>query len=223
MTLFNLTNDQYAYSGSGEDVPLWLKLSFTLLALVVFVAYWDYYGPENYLWFSDIALFLLVPALWMGSRLIASTMAVAVLIPEIVWTLDFITLSYFSVLANYMFEGDRALHIRILSGVFHLALPPVLIYMLYKFGYDRRAFVLQCLIALIVLPVTYLVSDPDDNINWAFGPAEAQDMINPWLYLLLLWIAMVLVIYVPSHLLFKRFFSKCRLPGRAHDNSDKES
>ena len=211
MTLFNLANDQYAYSGSGQDVPLWLKLSFTTLAVVVFVAYWDYHGPENYLWFSDIALFLLVPALWMGNRLIASTMAVAVLIPEIVWTLDFITLSHFSVLANYMFDEEVALYIRTLSGAFHLAIPMVLIYMLYKFGYDRRAFLLQCLIALIVLPVTYLVSAPDDNINWAFGPGEVQDTINPWLYLLLLWIAMVLIIYVPSHLLFKRFFNKCRV------------
>ncbi|MCL5049188.1 membrane-associated protein [Aliidiomarina maris] len=197
MNLLNFRHHQYTRAGSGHDVPMWLKVSFTALAVVVFVAYWDYYGPENYLWFSDIALFALVPALWLGNRLIASTMAIAVLIPEIVWTLDFITLSYFSVLANYMFEAERALHIRVLSGKFHLALPPVLIYMLYKFGYGRRGFALQCLVALIVLPVTYLVSDPEANINWAFGSGEAQDMINPWLYLLLLWFAMVVIIYLP--------------------------
>lgn len=223
MRLLNLTDDPYAISGSGQDVPMWLKVGFTLLAVVVFVTYWDYYGPENYLWFSDIALFAMVPALWLGNRLIASTMAVAVLIPEIVWTLDFITLSHFSVLANYMFESDRALYIRILSGIFHLALPPVLIFMLYRFGYDHRAFILQSLIAFIVLPITYLVSDPEDNINWAFGPGEAQDMINPWFYLLLLWIAMVVIIYVPSHFIFKRFFNKCRLPKDQYQSKSAES
>lgn len=206
-------DSRYQYSGSGSDVPMWLKLSFTALAVTVFVAYWDYYGPENYLWFSDIALFALVPALWLGNRLLASTMAIAVLIPEIVWTLDFITLSHFSILANYMFESDRALHIRILSGVFHLALPPVLIYMLYKFGYDRRGFPLQCLIAAIVLPITLLVSEPDANINWVFGPGEQQTMVNPWLYLLGLWCAMVVIIYWPTHALLKRIFNRSRVGG----------
>ncbi|RUO35234.1 membrane-associated protein [Aliidiomarina sanyensis] len=201
----------YAYAGSGKDIPLWIKIGFTLIAVVVLGFWWDYMGPANYLWFSDIALILLVPALWLGNRLLASTMAVAVLIPELVWVLDFVTLSHFSVLANYMFDSDMALHIRTLSAIFHIAIPLVLFYMLYQFGYDRRGFPLQCLIAFIVLPVTYLVSEPSANINWVYGPGEPQEFMNPWLYLLLLWFAMILIIYLPTHLLLKRYFRKCRV------------
>lgn len=206
MTLLSLAHNQSSNSSSGKKVPLWLKLGFTLLAVIVFVAYWDYYGPVNYLWFSDIALFLLVPALWLGNRLIVSTMAIAVLFAEIVWMLDFITLSHFSVLTGYMFDPEVALYIRVLSATFHIAIPLVIIYMLYLFGYDKRGLPLQCLIALIVLPVTYLLSEPDKNINLVFGLTEPQDLIHPWLYLALLWIAMVLMLYIPTHLLLKRFF-----------------
>ncbi|WP_194755418.1 membrane-associated protein [Aliidiomarina indica] len=201
----------YKNSGSGKDIPLWIKLGFTVIAVVVLVFWWDYMGPANYLWFSDIALILLVPALWFGNRLLASTMAVAVLIPELVWVLDFVTLSYFTVIASYMFDPDMALHIRFLSATFHIALPLVLFYMLYQFGYDERALPLQSAIALVVLPVTYLVSEPSANINWVYGPGAPQDVINPWLYLLLLWIAFVVVIYIPTHLLLKHFFNKSRV------------
>ncbi|TRW49999.1 membrane-associated protein [Aliidiomarina halalkaliphila] len=210
MALLNFKSE-YQHSGSGKDIPLWMKLGFTLIALVVLVVWWDYMGPANYLWFSDVALIVMVPALWLGNRLIASTMAVAVLIPELVWVLDFITLSHFTVIASYMFNPEMALYIRFLSATFHIALPIVMFYMLYRLGYDQRALPLQSLIALIVLPITYLVSEPSANINWVYGPGAPQDFMNPWLYLLLLWVAFVVVIYIPTHLLLKRFFSKSRV------------
>lgn len=210
MALTSSTKDPSARAVSGKDIPLWIKLPFTLIAVAVFVAYWDYLGPANYLWFSDIALFLLVPALWIGSRLIASAMAVAVLIPEIIWVLDFITFSQFSFLTNYMFDPEVALHIRALSATFHIAIPLVLIYMLYRFGYDSRGLPLQCLIAMLVLPMAYIFSGPEANINWVYGPGTQQELVNPWVYLALLWVALVVVLYIPSHLIFKRIFNTGR-------------
>jgi hypothetical protein len=35
------------------------------------------------LWFSDVALLVTVPALWIESRLLASMMALAVILPEL--------------------------------------------------------------------------------------------------------------------------------------------
>ena len=214
MTRISLAHNQHSHLHSGKDVPLWLKLGFTLLAVVVFIAYWDYYGPVNYLWFSDIALFLLVPALWLGSRLIVSTMAIAVLFAEIVWILDFITLSHFTVLTGYMFDPEVALYIRVLSAMFHIAIPMVILYMLFQFGYDKRGLPLQSLIAMVVLPLSYVFSEPEKNINLVFGLTGPQDLIHPWLYLVLLWIAMVLALYIPTHLLLNRFFSKGRVHAR---------
>lgn len=188
-------------------IPLWLKISYTLMVLVIIPVYWRDLGPANFLWFSDIALFALVAALWLESRLINSTMAVAVLFLETAWVLDFLTGGNLIQISAYMFEPDTELHIRILSGLFHLSLPPVLLYLLVRLGYDERALWLQIIIALMVLPVSYFVTQPEDNINWVYGPAGPQDLLPDALYLALLATVLTLVIYIPSHLLFKRFFS----------------
>ena len=188
-------------------IPLWLKISYTLLVAVIIPVYWRDLGPENFLWFSDIALILLVPALWLENRLISSTMAVAVFFLESVWVLDFISGGNIISIAAYMFDPELEMHIRILSGLFHLVLPPLLFYLLYRLGYDKRALPLQMLITAVVLPVTYLVTEPERNINWVYGIAEPQDVLPPLLYLGLVFVVLTLFIYIPSHFLFRRFFS----------------
>ena len=51
--------------------------------------YWIWLGPANFLWASDIALFVTLAALWLESRLLASMMTLAVLLPELLWNVDF--------------------------------------------------------------------------------------------------------------------------------------
>lgn len=188
-------------------IPLWLKISYTLMAVIIVPVYWRDLGPANLLWFSDIALIVLVPALWLENRFLASTMAVGVLLLELAWVLDLLTGGNLIQIAAYLFEEDTETHIRVLSALFHFALPPVLIFMLIRLGYDRRAFPAQVVLSLIVLPITYLVTDPsENNINWVFGPAEPQNLLHPWLYLTLLMATLTLFVYYPSHLVFKRFF-----------------
>lgn len=192
---------------SKSRVPLWLKCAYTLMVGVIVPVYWIHLGPTNFLWFSDIALILLVPALWFENRFLASMMAVAVLALELSWALDFITGANLIGIAAYMFADETAWHTRVLSGTFHLALPPVLVFMLIRFGYDKRAYPAQVLLSLVVLPVTYLITDPKDNINWVFGLAKQQTELPPLLYLGLLMIGFIVVIYTPSHFVFKRLFS----------------
>lgn len=189
-------------------IPLWLKCVYSALACVVVVIYWRDLGPANFLWFSDIALILMVPALWLESRILASTMAVGVLLLELLWLLDFISGGNLTGIAAYMFAGqaELALYLRVLSSLFHLALPPVILFMLIRLGYDRRAFVFQILLAAVVLPVTYVVTEPSENINWVFGPGETQELLPPLVYLGLLFLAFIVLIYIPSHLVLRRFF-----------------
>lgn len=189
-------------------IPLWLKISYTLMVLVIIPVYWRDLGPANFLWFSDIALFALVAALWLENRLINSTMAVAVLFLESAWVLDFFTGGNLIQISAYMFEPETEMHIRILSGLFHLSLPPVLLYLLVRLGYDKRALWLQTIIALFVLPITYVLTDPEDNINWVYGPAEPQELVPDVLYLALLASVLILLVYLPSHWLMKRYFSQ---------------
>ncbi|MGM0906230.1 MAG: membrane-associated protein [Pseudomonadota bacterium] len=189
-----------------QRIPLWLKLAYTLMVIVIVPVYWHTLGPANFLWFSDIALILMVPALWWENRLLASTMAVAVLLLELSWVVDFASGGQLTQVALYMFTDENPWPIKMLSGIFHLALPPVLLLMLVKYGYDKRAYPLQTLIALVVIPLTYFITEPEKNINWVYGLAEQRTPLPPYLYLSLLLVGFILFIYTPSHFIFKKLF-----------------
>ena len=70
-------------------IPVWFKIAYTAFVLYVGVIWWKNYGWKNFLWFSDIAFIGAVPAMWLGSSALASVLAVAVLLPEILWNVDF--------------------------------------------------------------------------------------------------------------------------------------
>ena len=113
-------------------------------------------------------------------------------------------------LAGYMFDRRLPLWLRGLS-LFHAALPPTLIWLLRKFGYDRRAFCIQCGITWTVLPLTYALTDPEKNINWVFGPGtRPQTRIPPRLYLALAMAAFPLLVHWPTHLAMRRLFRPVR-------------
>jgi hypothetical protein len=83
----------------------------------------------------------------------------------------------------------------------------VLLYLVARLGYDERAWLAQTALAWIVLPVTYLVTDPAKNINWVFGPGNRpQHRIPRPAYLLLLMLAFPVAVYLPTHLLLRAAF-----------------
>jgi hypothetical protein len=193
-------------------VPIWLKILYTLFVVFLVPIYWRQYGPANFLWFSDIALLLMVPALWLENRLLISMMALSVLLLELVWNADFwvrlVTGKSLIALSAYMFDPKIPVFIRGLS-LFHVALPILLVWLLCRLGYDRRAFFWQTLVALVVLPISYLVTNPSENINWVYGFGEKPQTFLPApLFVLFLMIGFPLVIYLPMHFLFGKIFAK---------------
>lgn len=198
-------------AAAPEPHPLWLRLPYTLFVAVLVPIYWRDHGPANFLWFSDIALFAVLICLWTGNRLLASMMAVGVLPMEILWVVDFVVGGNLVGIAAYMFRDEDPLYLRLLSG-FHLFLPPILIWMLVRQGYDRRALPAQTLLAWIVLPTTWLVSGPDDNINWVYGPGEAQDLVPAPVYLAGYMLFLPLAVYLPMNWLLKRLVPVRRAP-----------
>ena len=191
-------------------IPLWLKLLYTAMTVLIVVVYFVQYGPRNFLWFSDIALLLTGVALWLESPLLASMMAVGVLVPELVWNAGFwgglLMGRPLGGLADYMFDRDKPRYLRALS-LFHVVLPPLLVGLVWRLGYDPDAWLAQTLLAWIVLPVTYALTDPEDNINWVYGPlGEPQQRVPPLVYLALLMLALALLVYFPTHLLLQAVF-----------------
>lgn len=193
-------------------MPLWPKLTTTLFLLILLPIYWREYGPANFLWFSDVALFLLVLALWLESRFLTSMAALAVLLPELLWSIEFLLRLITGIrllgTCDYMFDPTRPLFLRALS-LFHLALPPLLLWMLHRLGYESRGKALQAqtLLAWIILLASYWISTPEQNINWVLGPSpDPQRWMHPLAYLALLMLFVPLAIYLPTHLLLRALF-----------------
>lgn len=69
------------------------------------------------------------------------------------------------------------------------------------------------MLALLVLPLTFVVTERTDNINWVYGLGGPQTVLPPLAYLCLFFVALVVLIYLPSHLLFRHFFSQQKITG----------
>ena len=191
--------------GRGR-IPLWIKITYGLFLCILVPVYWHEYGPSNFLWASDIALFIVFVAVCFENRLLNSMMAIGVLPFELAWNLDFFaSLAGFRPLGmtSYILNVELPLYLRGLS-LFHVMLPIVIIFMLRRLGYDRRALLAQTLLVWVVLPITYLATGPADNINFVFGLGkEPQTVVHPLLYLMLEMILVPVVICLPAHLFLR--------------------
>lgn len=191
-------------------IPISLKIAYTLFVCLLVPIYWRQYGLVNFLWFSDIALLVLVPALWLESPLLISMMALAVVLPELAWNVDYFFRLATGVsligLTSYMFDATIPPFIRGLS-LFHVALPVILIWMLSLLGYDGRALLWQTLVAAAVLPLSYFLSNPRENVNWVYGLGEKpQTKVPAPLFVLFLMLLFPVGVYLPTHLLLDRIF-----------------
>lgn len=189
-------------------IPLELKLAYTALVAVIVVVYWFKYGPANFLWGSDIALLLAVPALWFEHSLLASMMLLGVLVPEVLWNLSYfwrlLTGKSFIGLADYMFDPAKPGYLRALS-LFHVPLPLLLLWMVHTLGYVRDALIWQTLLCWIVMPLSVWLTDPKENVNWVHGLGKRR-FKRPNVYRALLMVAVPVVVYLPTHLLLRTFF-----------------
>ena len=189
-------------------VPLWLKVLYSLFMCILVPVYWYNYGPTNFLWASDIALFFTLAALWLEHPLPNSMMVVGVLPLEIAWAIDLVSGAHLFGITTYMFRTELALYLRALS-LFHVILPPIMIFLLFRLGYDRRALVAQTLLTWTILPLTYLVTGPEDNINLVYGFGhEPQTTLPPLAYLALEMALIPILICVPCHFAMRWLFRR---------------
>jgi hypothetical protein len=98
-----------------------------------------------------------------------------------------------------MFDPTLPLAIRLLS-LFHVVTPPLLLWAIWRLGYDARGWKFQTLMAWVVLPINYFWR-PEKDVNWARGLFfHEQHFIPGWLYLLTYLVAVPLLVYFPTHL-----------------------
>lgn len=191
----------------GTLIPLWIKLAYTLFVCVTVVVYARKHPSANFLWFSDITLLGTVPALWLENSLLASTMALAVLLPDVLWNVSFfvqlVRRKGIPGLTDYMFDPAHPRYVRAFS-LFHVFMPVLLVWMVMRLGYSLQALPAATLLCWIVLVLTYWLTDPKLNVNWVFGPGnKPQQRMPPLLYLGLLMVIFPVLVYLPTHLLLQ--------------------
>lgn len=98
---------------------------------------------------------------------------------------------------EYMFDPRIPVLIRFL-GLYHLVVPPLLLWALVRLGYDARGWKYQTLTAWVVVPINHFWR-PQYNVNWARGLGREQHAIPGWLYLLGYLLVVPLIVYWPTH------------------------
>ncbi len=195
-------------------LPLAARLGFTLWMLIWVPLIWWAYGPQNFLWLCNLALFLVLYAVWAGNRLVLSSQAGMVTLIGIVWTLDLLVGLIMggspTGATAYMWDESLPLAAR-LASLYHVALPIFLLWCLVRLGYDRRGPWLQCLIGSVGILGGWLLTEPERNINWIFEPFGMEQVWFPEpVYVALVLLAYPLMIYLPGHYLVRWIVARFR-------------
>jgi|SRR5215469_14245650 len=183
-------------------LPLWLKIFWTVWLAAWMPLYWKQYGLQNFLFFCDMGNLLIGLALWLESPLIFSWQACGLLLFQVLYTIDLagalLTRRHLIGGTEYMFDLGIPLAVRLLS-LFHVAMPPLLLWAIWELGYDRRGWKLQTLTAWIIVPINYFWR-PGLDVNWARGFFFHEQHFMPGMVYLLGYLVVVpLGIYYPTH------------------------
>lgn len=175
-----------------EKLPLSLKLAFTAFMAVLVPVYWVHYGALNFLYFCDLALLLTLAGVWLECPLLISMPAVGILAPQLLWIADYAgNLAGINLtgMTDYMFDDAEPLYLRALS-LFHGWLPLMLVYLVAKLGYDKRAFAAWTALAWSVMTISFFflpqpspeTADAVANVNYVFGfsATEPQSLMPAW-------------------------------------------
>jgi hypothetical protein len=201
------------------SIPLAVKVGFTLWVVVWLPIYWQRYGPVNELWLCDFANLATLAAIWLESPLLLSSQLVAVAVPQVGWTLDWVgrlALGFHPIGGTeYMFDPAKPWWLRALS-LFHLWMLPLLVWLVRRVGYDRRGVWLQAaLMDGLLLPFSFFVASRAENVNWVWGPfGREQHWMPEALWFALLFALYPLVLFAPPHLVASRLLPR---PGATGD------
>ena len=181
---------------------LWLKVLWTVWVLVWAPLYWRQYGLQNFLFFCDLGNVFIAAALWLESPLLFSWQASGLLIFQTLFTFDLagalLTRRHLIGGTEYMFDPHISLAIRLLS-LFHVAMPPLLLWGIWRLGYDQRGWKYQTLTAWVVVPINYFWR-PQFDVNWARGPFFHEQHTVPGLVYLFGYLLIIpAAVYFPTH------------------------
>jgi hypothetical protein len=196
--------------GGGEaafPVLRWGALVWMAVWLPAYVRVWGWW---NLLHWCDAAVILTCVGLWFGSPALLSSQAVSALFAGVLWLANVgcraLTGRFFARGSEYMWDPQYPLWVRLLS-FFHVLLPAVLLYGLWKVGYDRRGLALQAAIAaLLLVGARFLPAEL--NTNYAYRDPVFNRAWGPGLvHLTVIFVGIVALLYWPTHVVLAKLFS----------------
>jgi hypothetical protein len=179
-----------------------------LAALAVYLlTYTRVYGLPNFLFLCNLSVILVCVGLWTANSLLLSSQAVGLLVVGTAWGLDVLSWFLFGAHAiggtEYMWDPRYPLFARLLS-LYHVVLPVTLVWALRRIGYDRRGYGLQCLIALVGVPLGRLFPAAM-NLNGAYtDPLFGKTWGDPVVHVVAVWGFLIVVVYPLGHLVLSR-------------------
>ncbi len=189
-----------------------IALVWAILDIVLTIKQEPYYVA---FWFSNSIFLLLSLGFLFRNRLIVSSIAIASVITETGWVLDFLTRlittkGLFSApITEYMFTGFGFASARFYIELNHLIVIPLALYGTYQLGMHKRAYFLCLGYSFFFNLLSYFFAPTEYNINCAhyfcFFATNPQWLAQP--YYLIVWIFAVGLIAVPLNYLFCRLFS----------------
>ncbi len=192
-------------------IPLWLKILWSTWIVLWAPIYCHQYGLQNFLFFCDLGNFFIAAALWLESPLLFSWQATGLLVFQTLYAIDLVgtvlTRHHLVGGTEFVFDHRLPLPVRALS-LFHLFVPPLLLWAIWRLGYDSRGWKLQTLTTWIVVPINYFWR-PENDVNWARGLFLREQTTVPGIVYLLAYLALVpLLVYWPTHLVLQGWAEK---------------
>ncbi len=203
-----MSNSPRLFDGKFK-FPAWVRWATFLWFAVWFPVYWRFWGAENFLHVCDVTVILTCASFWWNSPLLLSSQAVSSILVDLLWDLDFAwrLFSGHNLIGGteYMWDAHYPLWVRLLS-LFHIVWPLLLLWALGRAGYDRRGLALQSAIAAVIM-IASRFTNPATNINYVFRDPFAHRVWGPApIHVAFIWLGIVILIYLPTHLALARLF-----------------
>jgi hypothetical protein len=198
----------------------WVALAFLAGWMPTYAVTW---GSADFLYLCNVAVIMTCLGLWLGSALLLSSQAVAMMVIGTVWC---VSLAWSAVThghtliggTEYMWDPHYPLWVRLLSFD-HIAVPAVCLWATRKIGFDRRAWKFQSVVAAVVLTSSHFVA-PERNLNFARKELLSYHTWGPGLvHVLFIWTILILLGYWPVYAMLSGIFPAPRGRGTASQPS----
>ncbi len=108
---------------------------------------------------------------------------------------------------DYMFDPNLSIWLKVMA-LYHLALPPLLIWLILRLGYDTRTWIVQVVLTWIIILATWFFTNPSLNINFVFSYVKFEHLNMGAIPFLIMLFVTAVVLVGGTHLFLKALYKR---------------